>query len=186
MSKDKLQKEGASDKVHTPPATFRSNLPRWQQRLGHVLSALVWAMVFLMFFNVIARYALNRVWIPLQELVVYFHATIFMAGAVLAWRLDRHVRVDVFQQRLTDSGKARIDVFGRWFLLLPFVLFMLVMSFDYVRQSWLRMEGSAETGGLPGVFLLKSLLLIVPAAFLLLLVSDSWHVLRLRFRASRR
>ncbi len=165
-----MQKDNSKKTV--PPDTDRSF---WFEPLLRLLIVLVWAMMLLMSVNVLARYALNTVWIPLQELVVYFHATVFMLGAVLAWRLDRHVRVDVLQQRFAASTKQLIEHWGQWLLLAPFALFMLFVSFDYVRQSWLRLEGSAETGGLPGVFVLKSLLLLVPAGFLALIIAGLWR-----------
>lgn len=159
-----------------------AKIPSWQQRLATMLAVLAWVMALLMFFNVVARYVFNRVWIPLQELVVYFHASLFMLGAVLAWRLDRHVRVDVFQQAFGARAKGVLERLGNGLLMLPFMVFMVWVSFDYVRQSWLRLEGSAETGGLPGVFLLKSLLLVVPLAFIVLLLADVWRALRQKNR----
>ncbi len=150
-------------------------LPGWPQALTLVLSILVLGMVLLTSFNVVARYVFQRVWIPLQELVVYWHATVFMLGAILTWLGNRHVRVDIFQQAFPARGKQKVETFGRWFLLLPFMIFMAVISFDYVYQAWLRQEGSAETGGLGGVYLIKSLLLLVPVLFILLLVRQSWQ-----------
>ncbi len=157
--------------TESPPAV----LPRGLSALSRVLALLLLAMVLLTFFNVVARYAFQRVWIPLQELVIYAHATVFMLGVLLAWRLGRHVRVDVFQQRFSPRLKRRVEAFGRWLLLLPFLIFMLAVSFDYVRESWQRLEGSAETGGLPAVFLLKSLLLVMPLVFALLLLGEAWR-----------
>ena len=49
------------------------------------------------------------------------------------------------------------------------------MSWDYVSVSWQVHEGSREAGGLPGVFLLKTLLLVMP---LLLLVQALAGALR--------
>ncbi len=149
--------------------------PRWQQVLAFALSILVLGMVWLTFFNVVARYVFQRVWIPLQELVVYWHATVFMLGAILAWLGNRHVRVDIFQQAFPARMKQKVEAFGRWLLLLPFMIFMIVISFDYVYQAWLRQEGSAETGGLGGVYLIKSLLVLVPVFFILLLVYQTWQ-----------
>ena len=164
------------EKEKNEPAT----LLRWQQALTLVLSILVLGMVLLTFFNVVARYVFQRVWIPLQELVVYWHATVFMLGAILAWLGNRHVRVDIFQQAFPARVKQKVEAFGRWFLLLPFMIFMAVISFDYVYQAWLRQEGSAETGGLGGVYLIKSLLLLVPVLFILLLVHYAWRSQRRR------
>jgi TRAP-type mannitol/chloroaromatic compound transport system permease small subunit len=53
------------------------------------------------------------------------------------------------------------------FLLLPVTLFITWVSWDYVVSSWSLLEGSREAGGLPGVFLLKS---VIPLMALLLLL----------------
>jgi TRAP-type mannitol/chloroaromatic compound transport system permease small subunit len=41
-------------------------------------------------------------------------------------------------------------------------IFIFWASWEYVLTSWSFEEGSPEAGGLPGVFLLKSLLLVMP------------------------
>ena len=43
-------------------------------------------------------------------------------------------------------------------LLLPFCVFIVAMSWDYVATSWALREGSRDPGGLPGWFLLKALI----------------------------
>jgi TRAP-type mannitol/chloroaromatic compound transport system permease small subunit len=51
--------------------------------------------------------------------------------------------------------------------LLPFSIFLLWVGWDYVSASWATREASREAGGLPLVFLLKSLILLLPALILL-------------------
>ena len=84
---------------------------------------------------------------------------------------DAHVRVDIFYTRCSRQTKAWIDLFGAVFLLLPFMLFISWVSWLYIADSWSVFEGSREAGGLPGVFLLKSLILVM--AFLLSLQAFS-------------
>ena len=48
-------------------------------------------------------------------------------------------------------------------LLLPMAGFLFWMSWDFVASSWALKEGSPEPGGLPILYLLKSLLLAMPA-----------------------
>ena len=45
-------------------------------------------------------------------------------------------------------------------LLLPVIIMVYIYSYPYVMTSWLRLEGSHETGGLPGLFLYKSVILV--------------------------
>ena len=50
-------------------------------------------------------------------------------------------------------------------LLLPVCLFLLWSSLDYAAASWSVTEASRQTGGLPGLFLLKS---VIPLTALIL------------------
>ena len=45
--------------------------------------------------------------------------------------------------------------------------FILVMSLPYVAASWRVLEGSPEVGGIPAIFLLKSLVPIMAALLFL-------------------
>ena len=51
------------------------------------------------------------------------------------------------------------------FLLFLMVIVVFVVSYDYVLASWSKLEESREAGGLPGLFLLKS---VIPAFCVLL------------------
>ncbi|HSG19149.1 MAG TPA: TRAP transporter small permease subunit, partial [Burkholderiaceae bacterium] len=72
-----------------------------------------------------------------------------------------HVRVDIFYSRLSTRGKALVDTAGILLLRFPVCLFILWTSWDYVAVSWRIREGSAETSGLPYVYLLKTTILLL-------------------------
>ena len=46
-------------------------------------------------------------------------------------------------------------------------IFLILVGWDYVLASWAVKEGSREAGGLPLVYLLKSLILLLPALLLI-------------------
>jgi TRAP-type mannitol/chloroaromatic compound transport system permease small subunit len=89
-----------------------------------------------------------------------------MLGMVYAWHHDRHVRVDVFYQGFSDRQKRLVNGLGTWLLLVPMMGFIIWSCWHYVVESWLRLEGSGETGGLPLMFVFKSLLLLMPVSVL--------------------
>jgi TRAP-type mannitol/chloroaromatic compound transport system permease small subunit len=113
------------------------------------------------FIVVVLRYVFDSGSIALQETTTYFHATIFLVGMAYTLQHNAHVRVDIFYSRLSKQGQAWVDLCGALFLLLPFMLFISWISWEYIADSWAVMEGSREAGGLPGVFLLKSLILVM-------------------------
>ena len=149
--------------------------------LGRSVSWLTLVMVVLIFGIVVFRYGFNQGWIWLQESVTYLHATVFMAAAAWAFQTDDHVRVDIFFREGSSRYKDGVNLAGTLLLLVPFSLFLLIIGWNYVAASWATTEGSREAGGLPLVFLLKSLILILPALLLL----QSWSTARLCFRRLR-
>ena len=135
--------------------------------VGRLVSWLTLGMVLVTFTVVVLRYFFNIGWIAMQESITYMHAMVFMLGAAYTLRHEGHVRVDIFYERLSDKGKARVNLAGTLLLLFPFCIFIIWTSWDYVGQSWLFLEGSQEAGGLPAVWLLKSLILLLPSLLLL-------------------
>lgn len=134
---------------------------------GRLAGGLAVALVALVFGLVLARYAFNAGSVAAQEAVLWLHASLFLLGLGYTLRLDGHVRVDVFSQRWSARARARVTLVATLALLLPFCVFMLAMSWDYVAASWSAREGSRDPGGLPGWYLLKALL-PVSAALLFL------------------
>ena len=116
---------------------------------------------------VVLRYGFNIGWIALQESTIYMHATALMLGMGYVLQQDGHVRVDIFYRNFDANRKAKINVFGHLFFLIPTCVFLIVMSWNYVLQSWMIWEGSQESGGLPFIFILKSLILIMPVLLIL-------------------
>lgn len=134
-------------------------IDRTNELIGRVLAWLTLAMVLITFFVAAMRYgfAWGRVWI--QELYVWLHGIVFMAGAGYTLLHNGHVRVDVFYRSGSPRFKAWVDLLGTFLLLMPIVVLVFVYAWPYVAESWSRLEGSRESGGLDGVFLLKSVIL---------------------------
>jgi TRAP-type mannitol/chloroaromatic compound transport system permease small subunit len=135
--------------------------------LGRTVSWLTLLMTLLAFGVVVLRYGFNLGWIWLQESVTYLHALVFMVAAAWALQTDDHVRVDIFYRGRSERYRNWVDLVGTLVLLLPFCLFLLVIGWDYVAASWATHETSREADGLPLVWLLKSLILVLPALLLL-------------------
>ncbi|MCZ6538017.1 MAG: TRAP transporter small permease subunit [Gammaproteobacteria bacterium] len=135
--------------------------------LGEALSWLTGFMVLVTFVVVVLRYAFDTGWIWLQESVTWMHALVFMLAAAYTLGCDEHVRVDIFYRRMDARKKALVHLLGALFLLAPTWLLLIFVSWDYVAASWAVFESSREAGGLPGLFLLKS---IIPLTAVLLLL----------------
>ena len=141
-------------------------------KLGQLVSWMTLLMVILMTLVVVLRYGFNLGWIALQESVLYLHALALMLGMSVTLKLDQHVRVDIFYRRMTGKRQQLVDAVGHLVFLFPTCIFIIVMSWGYVMQSWRILEKSQEVGGLPLVFVLKSLLLIMPILLMLQALSQ--------------
>ncbi|MCG6942939.1 MAG: TRAP transporter small permease subunit [Thiohalocapsa sp.] len=135
--------------------------------VGRVIAWLALAMVLVTFLVVVLRYGFDAGSIALQESVTYMHATLFMLAAAYTLQRDGHVRVDIFYQGFSRRGRAWVDMLGTLILLVPVCLFILASSWGYVAESWAVHEGSREAGGLPYVYLLKTLMVAMPLLLLL-------------------
>lgn len=144
------------------------------ERLGKALAWLVLIMMLIQFLVVLLRYAFNFNSISMQETVMYLHAAIFLLAASYTLKQNGHVRVDIFYRSLEPRRKAWVDLFGTLFLLLPVTIFIFVTSLNYVGKSWAILEGSPD-GGIPGVFLLKTL---IPAFSILMILQGVASLIR--------
>lgn len=129
---------------------------------GRVVAWFSLFMVAITFLVVLLRYAFDLGWIAMQESVTYLHAGLFMLGAAYTLRRNGHVRVDIFYQKLSPRGRAWVDLLGTLLLLYPVCAFIAWVGWDYVVDSWDVKEGSREAGGIPGVYLLKTLIIAMP------------------------
>lgn len=138
---------------------------RLEDLLGGLLALLAAVLVLLVAGVVALRYGFGMGSVALQELGQHLHAAIFMLGAGLALRRDRHVRVDLLYGRLGARARLRLDAFACLGVVLPFSVFAFAVSLDYVTASFAIGEGSREPGGLPALWLVKGL---IPAFAVLL------------------
>ena len=129
------------------------------EALGKLLATFLPLMVVITFAIVVARYLFDVGTIAGQEAVMYLHGIAFMLGFAYALKHNAHVRVDVLANRFSPRTRAAIDLAGHLLFLLPMCACVIWFSWDYVAAAWRVREGSAEVGGIPGVYLLKSLLI---------------------------
>jgi TRAP-type mannitol/chloroaromatic compound transport system permease small subunit len=148
-----------------------SNIAKWinqlNYRVGQMISWLTLLLVALVISVVLFRYFLGIGSIAIQESVSYVHAIIFMLGLAYTLQRDGHVRVDIFYREFSARRKALVDLLGTALFLLPFCGLILFSSWDYVMASWSIKETSSETDGIAAVYLLKTLMIIMPATLAL-------------------
>ncbi len=126
--------------------------------LGHVTAWLCLGCVLVCFAVVVLRYVFELGFVWLQELYVWQHAAVFMVGAGYTFLKGGHVRVDLFYSALPVRGKAWVDLIGSLVFLVPWLVVLVVTSAPFVGSSWRIHEWSQQADGLPGYFVLKSVI----------------------------
>jgi TRAP-type mannitol/chloroaromatic compound transport system permease small subunit len=138
--------------------------------VGRGTAWLMLAMVLIAFVVVVLRYVFSLGWVWMQESFVWLHGAVFMLGAGYTLLHNGHVRVDIFYRGASNRFRAWVDLFGVICLLTPMTLVVLYYSEGFVTRSWARLESSGEAGGLPGLFLLKT---VIPAFCVLVLLQGA-------------
>lgn len=130
------------------------------EHIGRVVAWFTLGCVLVCFTVVVLRYifAIGMVW--LQELYVWQHAVVLMVGAGYTLLRGGHVKVDIFYGRLSPRRQAWINILGFTFFLMPFAAVVAWYSQQFILSSWTLLEGSRNesAGGLPGAFLLKTVI----------------------------
>nr|WP_136252616.1 TRAP transporter small permease subunit [Ningiella ruwaisensis] len=140
--------------------------------LGQFVAYATFLMAIIMFAIVVLRYGFNLGWIAMQESVTYLHAAVFLLGSAFTYQQNAHVRVDVFYRQFSERKKAWVNLIGSLIFMLPVSLYIGIICFEYVIDSWALLEGSREPGGLPFVYVLKSFLLVFATSMVLQALSD--------------
>lgn len=130
------------------------------ETVGRITAWIALPMVLIQVVVVLMRYVFGIGSIMMQESIVYMHAVLFMVTAGYTLLHNGHVRIDIFYREATPRKKALVDLVGVLVFLIPVCGLIAWVSWPYVAGSWAVFEGSKETSGIQGVFLLKSLIVV--------------------------
>ena len=149
--------------THTP--ALPNSLVRWLDAIAEVTGTttawLTGIMVIIACIVVGLRHVFDIGSIALQESVTYMHAAVFMLGTAYTLKHDGHVRVDILHKKMSARTRAWVEVLGSLLFTLPLMIFIGWGSVEFVQESWRVNEGSTDSGGIGGVYLLKTLLPIM-------------------------
>jgi len=131
--------------------------------VGRTLSWLAFGAVLVCFVVVVQRYVFSTTQLWLQDLYVWLNGALFMGVAGYTLLIDGHVRVDIYYRPASTRGKAVRDLVGVLVFLLPFCAVVGIWGLPYVQASWSLYEASENPGGMQGLFILKSFILLFVA-----------------------
>ena len=118
-------------------------LEKYINFLGEKISFLIPVMVILMIFVIVSRYFFGIGRTDVQELVMYFHALVFLGCAGYVMNHDEHVRVDIFYRNASKNYKQKINFVLGLLFLLPLIACLLYTSPSPRDRQKSRMPSSA-------------------------------------------
>ena len=118
-------------------------------------------LLFTQILVVALRYAFSLGWPWATDLLTYLNFVIVSVPMIGVVALNSGVRVDVLRARMSERLQRALDRVALLALFLPAMLWAVWTSWPLTRNSWSLLEGSPNMGGLPGYFLLKTLLTLV-------------------------
>jgi TRAP-type mannitol/chloroaromatic compound transport system permease small subunit len=98
--------------------------------------------------NAFMRYGISyssNAWLEVQW---YLFAGMVMLGASYTLFRNEHVRVDIVFGSVSERTRLWIDILGIIVFLLPAMILLAWMTWPFFLDSWQRMEGSQNAGGL--------------------------------------
>ena len=140
--------------------------------IGKKISYLIPIMVLLMVIVIVSRYFFGIGRTDLQELVMYFHALVFLGCAGYVFNKDEHVRVDIFYRESSTKYKNLINSIFGFIFLLPVMAVIFIYSLEVIYASWGMKEVSTESGGLDYVYIQKTFILLFPLTLIAALINQ--------------
>lgn len=143
-------------------------LNRLLDALGTFCALIFLLMIINVFYDVVMRYFFNDVSIAMQELEWHLFAAMFMFGIAYTLKEDGHVRVDILYANFSPKLKAIVNLIGMLLFAMPITLFLVYFGYEYTFDAYQMGEGSADPGGLPNRWIVRS---IIPLSAVFLLIS---------------
>jgi TRAP-type mannitol/chloroaromatic compound transport system permease small subunit len=125
---------------------------------GQLVKFLVVALIIVLCYEVISRYAFNRPTIWALETSKMLMGTFGACGWAYTYLYDGHVRVDVFYSKLSRTGRAWIDVVFSIVFLFPICAILISAGIRWAAFSWKFGEKMVESSWLPPAAPFRTLL----------------------------
>ncbi len=134
--------------------------------VSHWLSYLFIFIVAISFYEVLMRYVFNAPTIWVHETASFLGGALFVIGGAYAVATNKHVRVVLIYDYVSDRARAWLNLFHHVMGML-FAGLMTYASWMMVQESWItpwgdiRLETSGTSWNPPTPALLKGLILVI-------------------------
>ncbi len=124
---------------------------------------------------VVLRYGFGTGTVRLQDAAAYAFAVFLIFSLPVCMAQGGHVRVEALSERLPPGYLRAADRVALVLFLIPVFGLIIWAGWSDLAYAWRVREGSVSTGGLPGLFLVRT---AMPIAAFLMIVQGTAAVLR--------
>ena len=149
-------------------------IDKLNEKVGRSVYWLILVTVLISAGNAIVRKVFNFSSNAFLEIQWYLYSAVFLLAAGYTLKHNEHVRIDVVSSRFGKRGQAWIDIFGGLFFLIPMTVVILYYGLPYFTNSFRSQEWSSNPGGL----IVWPAKLIIPLAFMLLLLQGIAEIVK--------
>ncbi len=111
---------------------------------------------------------------------LYMFAGMVMLGAAYTFKVNEHIRVDLFYEMVSERTRLWIDILGTLLFLMPMCIVLIYFTWGWFVQSWISGETTADVGSLAR----WPLRLMLPVGFALLILQGVSELIK-RFESLR-
>ena len=128
------------------------------EKVGRFVMYWVFFMMFLLILSFVTRNIINFPLMWIIEMAQFTITAYYLLGGGYSMLTDDHVRMDLFYGKLSNKGKAKMDVFTSFFLIFYLIILFVgsITSLVYTIQT----KQKLFTAWAPYVWPIKTLMLI--------------------------
>lgn len=123
-------------------------IDRINERIGHLAAWCVLLAALISAGNALVRYTFSEssnAWLEIQW---YLFGAMFLLGASYTFKINGHVRVDIFYGMLRPRARVWLDLVGTILFMMPAVIIIGWLAWPFFVESWSIQEMSNNAGGL--------------------------------------
>ncbi len=144
---------------------------------GILSSFLIPILILIISISVVMRYFFSLGFTWLQDLYIWTHSSIILLGIAYTLKFDSHVRIDLLYRNASKNYKKVINLMGSLLFSIPFCLLLIAKGYPFFERSFLLNESSKETGGLPAIYIVKFLILVLGISLFIQVINGILKIL---------
>ena len=128
------------------------------EKVGRFVMYWVFFMMFLLILSFVTRNIINFPLMWIIEMAQFTITAYYLLGGGYSMLTDAHVRMDLFYGKLSNKGKAKMDIFTSFFLIFYLIILFIgsITSLIYTIET----KQKLFTAWAPYVWPIKTLMLI--------------------------